>query len=74
MHNLRKVGRNPHNKLSSKKRARIGKYATEYGVVSAAADIPHISGIPINLKHKTGFIFMGFCTFCSVSKMSRGTD
>ena len=43
LHNLRKVRRGLHNKVSSEKWAEIGKYATEYKVISATADILHIS-------------------------------
>ena len=50
LHNLRKVKRGLHNKVSSEKRAEIGKYATEYKVISATADILHISGIPIETR------------------------
>ena len=50
LHNLRKAGRGPHSKLSSEKRAEIGKYATEYRAVSAAADIRNISSIPIEMR------------------------
>jgi len=50
-YNLRKVRRGLHNRVSSEKRAEIGKYAI-YQVQGyfAAADILRVSGIPIETR------------------------